>query len=51
MRATTSVGAAAAWTVWLTVNNRSWTKPALYFDIALCAWLIAASGLVVEPGG
>ena len=46
-----SVGAAAAWTVWLTVNNRDWGRPALLFDILLCAWLICASGLVVEQGG
>lgn len=46
-----SVGAAAAWTVWLSVTNRAWTQAALYFDMALCVWLICASGLVVEAGG
>ena len=46
-----SVGAAAAWTVWLSVANRAWNKATLYFDLLLCVWLICASGLVVETGG
>ena len=46
-----SVGAAAAWTVWLSVTGREWTKTTLWFDILLCGWLICASGLVVEEGG
>jgi signal transduction histidine kinase len=46
-----SVGAAAAWTVWLSVTNKEWTRATLYFDILLCVWLICASGLVIEQGG
>ncbi|MDP9066813.1 MAG: hypothetical protein M3N53_00505 [Actinomycetota bacterium] len=43
-----SIGAAAAWTTWLTATRHRWTSPALWFDLILCAWLVLASGLVVE---
>ena len=45
-----SIGAAAAWTIWLTVARSSWNRGVMAFDILLCAWLIAASGLVVGEG-
>lgn len=46
-----SIGVAAAWTAWLTATRHRWTTKALWFDLALCAWLVLASGLVVEAGG
>ena len=45
-----SLGAAGSWTLWLTLSRRSWNRGVMAFDIALCAWLILASGLVVEDG-
>jgi signal transduction histidine kinase len=42
-----SVGAAGAWTAWLTVGGRRWSWRVLWFDLALCGWLVVASGLVV----
>ncbi len=46
-----SIGAVRAWTVWLSVTGRDWTKTTLWFDILLSVWLVCASGLVVEPQG
>jgi signal transduction histidine kinase len=45
-----SIGAAGAWTAWLTATRHKWTQAALWFDLAVCAWLVLASGLVVEEG-
>ncbi|MBA3430797.1 MAG: hypothetical protein H0U16_04875, partial [Actinobacteria bacterium] len=45
-----SIGAAAAWTVWLTIDRRRWGGWILWVDVALGAWLLVASGLVVERG-
>jgi len=45
-----SIGAAALWTVWLTVSRRTWNRGVMAFDIALCVWLVLASGLVIEEG-
>lgn len=46
----TSIGAAAAWTVYLSAPARRWGAWVLYADVALCAWLIVASGIVVPDG-
>ena len=45
-----SIGAAAAWTAWLTATRHRWTTAALWFDLALCFWLVIASGIVVPDG-
>ena len=45
-----SIGAAGAWTAWLTVGGRRWSWRVLGFDLALCCWLVVASGLVVPDG-
>ncbi|HVF52480.1 MAG TPA: ATP-binding protein [Actinomycetota bacterium] len=45
-----SIGAAAAWTLWLTLTRSSWNGAIMAFDVALCGWLILASGLVVKDG-
>jgi len=45
-----SIGAAAAWTAWLTTTRHQWTPTALWFDLALGVWLVLASGLVVPDG-
>jgi signal transduction histidine kinase len=45
-----SIGAAAAWTAWLTTTRHRWTNTALWFDLAVCFWLVLASGLVVADG-
>lgn len=45
-----SIGAAAAWTAWLTTTRHRWTNAALWFDLAICFWLVLASGLVVSDG-
>ncbi|MFY9586494.1 MAG: hypothetical protein WAT66_03450, partial [Actinomycetota bacterium] len=45
-----SIGAAGAWTAWLTVGGRRWSWRVLGFDLALCCWLVVASGLVVHDG-
>ena len=42
-----SIGAAAAWTAWLTATRHRWTTAVLWFDLALCLWLVLVSGLVV----
>jgi signal transduction histidine kinase len=45
-----ALGAAAAWSAWLTLGGRQETGPARWFDLALAAALILASGVVVGPG-
>ncbi|TMK18324.1 MAG: hypothetical protein E6G68_07445 [Actinobacteria bacterium] len=45
-----SVGAAGAWTAWLTVSGRKWSWRVLGFDLVLCCWLVVASGVVVPEG-
>ncbi|MBW3594277.1 MAG: hypothetical protein KY391_01770 [Actinobacteria bacterium] len=42
-----SIGAAAAWTAWLTATRHRWTSAVLWFDLGLCLWLVLASALVV----
>jgi signal transduction histidine kinase len=45
-----SIGAAGAWTAWLTVGGRRWSWRVLGFDLALCCWLVVVSGFVVPEG-
>lgn len=45
-----SLGAAGAWTLWLTLSRKSWNRGVMAFDLALCVWLILVSGLVVGEG-
>lgn len=45
-----SIGAAAAWTAWLTATRHRWTQSALWFDLGLCFWLVLVSGIVVPDG-
>ena len=45
-----SIGLAAAWTAWLTATRHRWTTAALWGDLAICLWLVLASGLVVPEG-
>lgn len=45
-----SIGLAGAWTAWVTVPSRRWDQATLWADLAICAWLIAVSGLVVFEG-
>jgi signal transduction histidine kinase len=45
-----SIGAATAWTLWLTLARSSWNTRVMLFDVALCAWLIGASAFVVAEG-
>lgn len=45
-----AIGAAGAWTAWLTVPRRGDRATALWFDLALAAALVLVSGLVVEEG-
>jgi signal transduction histidine kinase len=45
-----SIGAAGGWTAWLTAGGRRWPWPVLWLDLALCAWLVIVSGLVVPEG-
>lgn len=45
-----SIGAAAAWTAWLTATRHRWTTPSLWVDLVICVWLVLASGLVVADG-
>jgi hypothetical protein len=42
-----SLGAALAWTAWLTVGRDRVRRPALWFDLALAVGLVLVSGLVV----
>ena len=44
------VGAAVAWTSWLTLQNRRFGDLVLGIDLAFCVFLIVVSALVVEPG-
>lgn len=46
----TSIGAAAAWTAWLTFRGIKLGPLELILDLGLCSWLILASGLVVSQG-
>jgi signal transduction histidine kinase len=46
-----SLGAVAGWSAWLTVGGgRQETAPARWFDLALAAALVLASGIIVGPG-
>lgn len=45
-----SIGMASAWTAWLTATRHRWTAAALWADLAICVWLVLASGLVVAEG-
>lgn len=45
-----SVALAIVWTAWLTVARPEWDRPVLIADLAICGWLILASGLVVADG-
>lgn len=45
-----SIGAAGAWTVYLSAPARRWGAWVLYADVALCAWLLVASGVVAPEG-
>ena len=45
-----SIGAATAWTLWLTLARSSWNRGVLIFDVALCVWLIGASAFVIDTG-
>jgi signal transduction histidine kinase len=45
-----SVGAAAAWTLWLSLSRRSWNRGVMAFDVGLSVWLILASAFVVAEG-
>lgn len=45
-----SLGLAIAWTLWLTFSRRTWNRGVMVFDVALCAWLVLVSGLVVAEG-
>jgi DNA-binding NarL/FixJ family response regulator/signal transduction histidine kinase len=45
-----SIGLAGAWTAWLTVAAPRWDRATLGLDLAICSWLVVASGLVVFEG-
>jgi signal transduction histidine kinase len=45
-----SIGAATAWTLWLTLARSSWNTAVLLFDVGLCVWLICVSAFVVGEG-
>ena len=45
-----SIGGAGAWTAWMTATRHRRTTGTLWFDLLVCAWLVAASGIVVEQG-
>lgn len=45
-----SIAIAVGWTAWLTVRRPDWDLPVLAADLAICGWLILASGLVVADG-
>lgn len=45
-----SIGAAAVWSAWLTVSGTQHQRAARWFDLALAAALLLASGLVVASG-
>jgi signal transduction histidine kinase len=46
----TALGIAGAWTVWVTVSWRRWDTVMLWADLAVCAFLIVVSALVVFEG-
>ena len=43
-----SIGLAAGWTAWLTATRHRPVAAALWIDLAVCSWLVLASGLVLE---
>jgi len=45
-----SIGATAAWTLWLSLSDSPPTRAVLGFDLALCTYLVLISGLVVPDG-
>ncbi|MDQ3952531.1 MAG: histidine kinase [Actinomycetota bacterium] len=45
-----SIGVAGAWTAWVTMSSRRWDQTMLWIDLAVSAWLIAVSALVVFDG-
>lgn len=45
-----SIGLAGAWTAWVTVSSRRWNQATLWADLAICAWLIGVSPLVMFEG-
>jgi signal transduction histidine kinase len=45
-----TIGVAALWTLWLSGARRQWSRSALWLDLAVCMWLILASGVVVASG-
>ena len=45
-----TIGLAGAWTAWVTVSSRRWDQATLWWDLAVCGWLILASPLVVFEG-
>ncbi|MGH2819459.1 MAG: sensor histidine kinase, partial [Actinomycetota bacterium] len=46
----TSIAAAGAWTVYLTLRAGRESRAVLVLDLGLCAWLVLASGVVVPSG-
>lgn len=45
-----SIGAAASWTLWLTLARSSWNTAVMLFDVALAVWMVGASSFVVQEG-
>ena len=45
-----SIGATAAWTLWLSLSDSPPTSAVLGLDLALCTYLVLVSGLVVPDG-
>lgn len=45
-----SIGAAAVWSLWLTVSGTQHQRAARWFDLALAVGLVLVSGAVVAPG-
>jgi len=45
-----SIALAIGWTVWLTAARPEWSAKVRVADLAICGWLILASGLVVASG-
>jgi signal transduction histidine kinase len=46
----TALSVAAVWTLWLSFSRRTWGTGVMVADVAICAGLILASGLVFEEG-
>ena len=42
------IGAAASWTLWLSLSRSSWNTTVMAFDIALCVVMIGASAFVID---